>query len=349
MSQSKPAISAALVVAIVLGLPVSAAAILETTAARTAREEALAERMARIAANAAVTDIVFAAADGARSAADQAAADQDVARTQAQEAAAHVLHAAELVSQHVPAVTEHFVTLAPDDSWQGIADRYGLNASELAAMNPELDLNALPSGTQLRVYQYLAERPSLSRGAPSRGRLLNGAPMPEGEFWIVRRPDLAWGTNETVSHLVRGFSHVGAAVPAAGTPMVADISRRRGGRLRPHRSHTTGRDVDVTYYQSNGRSAIWERTTRSTLDHAAQWELFRYWIEQDIVTYIFIDHRLSRSLYDYAVSRGEDAALLEKAFGERRGRGILRYSPGHDDHFHVRFRCAEHDTVCRES
>lgn len=349
MSQSKPAISAALVVAIVLGLPVSAAAILETTAARAAREQALADRMARIATNAAVTDIVFAAADGARSAAAQAATDQERAREQAAEAAGRIRQSAETVSQRVPAVTEHFVTLAPDESWQGVADRYGLTGSELAAMNPSLDLNALAPGDDLRVYRYHPARPSLSRGAPSRGRLLNGAPMPEGEFWVVRRPDLAWGTNETVSHLVRGFSHVGATIPAAGTPMVADISRRRGGRLRPHRSHTTGRDVDVTYYQTNGRSSIWERTSRSTLDMAAQWELFRYWIEQDIVTYIFIDHRLSRALYDYAESRGEDAALLEKAFGERRGRGILRYSPGHDDHFHVRFRCAEHDTVCRES
>jgi hypothetical protein len=105
----------------------------------------------------------------------------------------------------------------------------------------------------------------------------------------------------------------------------------------------------VTYYRTDVVStSLFTTTRRYTLDHARQWYLFKSWIERDLVTYIFIDNRLQRSLYDFAASQGESPELLATAFGEPRGRGILRYSPGHDDHFHVRFVCTPDDPTCRD-
>jgi hypothetical protein len=257
---------------------------------------------------------------------------------------------AEQVAESTVAFRDLWVTVEEGQPRQEFADVYGLSGTQLQTMNPDVDLNVLDPGTQLLVYRYHPSLPSMSRGAAARGRLVNGRPPPRGEHWIVRHASRAWGTTETVSELVRGLTTTAVALPGGGRPMVADISRRRGGRFRPHRSHTSGRDVDVTYYRNDVVSTpLFSRTTRYTLDHARQWHLFKYWIERDLVTYIFIDNRLQRSLYDFAVEQGESAELLEEAFGRPRGRGILRYSPGHDDHFHVRFTCVDSDPGCRES
>ena len=144
-------------------------------------------------------------------------------------------------------------------------------------------------------------------------------------------------------------------MPGAPVVMIGDISRRRGRRFRPHRSHQSGRDVDAAYYilpeaqqQANGYG--WQRARSSTLDAKRQWRLFRYWIQQDIVTYIFVDRRLQRAMLRHAEHIGEDDEFLATVFQVHPNSEdpIIRYSPGHDDHFHVRFRCEERDTRCRE-
>lgn len=255
------------------------------------------------------------------------------------------------VAETTVAYRDLWVTVGPNDTWQSIAAAFGHTGSTLAALNPETDLNHLHPGQRILAYRYHDALPSVSRGRPNYGRLVRGMPMPDGPHWTVRDRHLAFGTGEAVSHLLRGLSHVGETMPGGARPMIGDLSRRRGGRLKRHRSHRTGRDADVAYYfldhqRSNSFWPAWP----STMDKERQWALFRYWLERDLVTYIFIDPRLQRALYDHAVSLGEDPELLARAFGERnRGRsGILRYSPGHRDHFHVRFHCADHDSRCSD-
>lgn len=345
---SKQAIFAAVIVAFVVGAPVSVVAIQKSAAERAEEAAAHARRVATHAAVSQLDRVLEDATVGARASAAVFAEALADGEQRATVLASEIAQRAEQIVEVSPVVREYSVVMSPRDTWQGIADEWGLSGTELAQLNPDVDLNNLAAGDELRVYRYRAALQSRSVGAPNRGRVVNAMPMPRGEHWVVRNERHSWGTAETVSHLVRGFTHVGTTIPNAGTPLVADLSRKRGGRLRPHRSHTSGRDVDVTYYRNDGQSALWRHTSRNTLDKAAQWALFRYWIERDLVTYIFIGHRLSRALHDHAVSIGEDPAFIETAFGEQRGRGILRYSPGHDDHLHVRFRCAPDDGSCRE-
>lgn len=256
------------------------------------------------------------------------------------------------VAETTIAVREFWVTVGEGDTWESIAAEFGHRGSSLAALNPDVDLNELVPGQRILAHRYDDELGSNSVGAPNYGRLLNGMPMPDGPHWVVRDRHLAFGTAEAVSHLIRGLTYVGETYPGGATPMIGDLSRRRGGRLKRHRSHRTGRDVDVAYYfHDHQRSLSFWHATPRTMDLERQWALFRYWLERDLVTYIFIDPRLQRALYDHAVSIGEDEELVQRAFGRRNvGRdGILRYSPGHRDHFHARFRCAERDTRCREA
>lgn len=348
MSTQHHAIVTAVFVALFLVTPLSAYTLKGAIANAEAAAAAQARRARIDATSASASFVVESAAAAALASADRRAMDELVL-AQVPALARAVSSTAHEVAETTVAYRDLWITTEPGQTWQGIADLYGLSGTRLAEMNPDVDLNRLDAGTRLLVYRYQPRLPSMSRGTASRGRLVNGMPMPEGDHWIVRHTSRAWGTNETISHLIRGFTATAEALPGGGTPLVADISRRRGGRFRPHRSHTSGRDVDVTFYRNDVVSTPqFTRTRRTTLDHARQWYLFKYWIERDLVTYIFVDNRLQRSLYDYAASQGEDPELLAEAFGAPRGRGILRYSPGHDDHFHVRFVCPSGDPTCRE-
>lgn len=349
MSSPNYAIITAVFVALFVGAPLSAYTLQGAIASAEAeiRANALAIQMGRATASSQsrVSDALGAAHEAMR-----ARAEAELVVEVVPGLVAGIAESAVAVASSTVAFRDLWVTVDEGQLWQEFSDIYGLSGTQLQAMNPDVDLNLLAPGTRLLVYRYHPSLPSMSRGAANRGRLVNGMPMPVGEHWIVRHASRAWGTTETVSELVRGLTATAEALPGGGRPMVADISRRRGGRFRPHRSHTSGRDVDVTYYRNDVVSTpLFSRTTRYALDHARQWHLFKYWIERDLVTYIFIDNRLQRSLYDFAVEQGESAEMLEEAFGEPRGRGILRYSPGHDDHFHVRFTCAASDPICRES
>lgn len=266
----------------------------------------------------------------------------------AEDLVADIAAAATRVADTTVAFRSLAIPVEDGDTWQGIADRWGLDGTRLALLNPGTDINVLEPGSELVVYRYSPRHPSESRGTPARGRLVNPMPMPPGEHWIVREQEHAWGTTTAISALVRGLTATGDALPGGGTPMVADISGPRGGRLHPHRSHTSGRDADLTYYRTDPeRTARFERTTTATLDHERQWHLFRYWIERGLVTHIFIDPRLERSLRAFAEERGESPELVARAFGSTDDDGVLQFSPGHYDHFHVRFRCASGDEGCR--
>lgn len=345
MRDHKPAAVSAILFALLVGLPVSSAAIWQTAAARDA-----------LLARRALESSVAAASGSLRTSAIKADTEtfahlmrQAEARRHADPVTAHVLARAVRVTEQTVPFAELEVTLDRGENWQTLADRWGLSGTQLAALNPELDLNALQAGATVRVYRYDPAAPSISRGHPSRGRLINGVPMPDGDHWKVRNTRLAWGTSESVSSLVRGLTYVGESLPGGGQPLIADLSGMRGGRLRPHRSHTSGRDVDGTYYQVDAtRTEKWERVRPSTLDVARQWALFRYWIERDEVTYIFVDRRLHQALHDHAVALGEPDELIARAFAAGPSSGIIRHVAGHTDHFHARFRCAAHDTYCRE-
>jgi hypothetical protein len=230
-----------------------------------------------------------------------------------------------------------------------VCELYGLTLAELAAMNPDVDLGSLAADQALTVYRRPADLVSYSRGAPNRGRLVEGVPMPhDPSAWIVRNPRYSWGTGSTVEGIVHGLRFVATRLPGGTIPLVADLSRRSGGTLRPHRSHQSGRDADITYFnQTPGPADRFVRVTSATMDHPRQWALFRYWIEHEMVDYVFSDYRLIRSLYQYASSIGEPQAIMEAAFGRAGRPGILRHERGHSDHLHVRFSCSEHDPVCR--
>ncbi|MEC7520036.1 MAG: penicillin-insensitive murein endopeptidase [Myxococcota bacterium] len=94
----------------------------------------------------------------------------------------------------------------------------------------------------------LAQHASRSIGAPNRGRLEDGVRIAETEHLVLQPASTAhfWGTAELVGLITRAAEGLHEQSPGPRV-MVGALSRRRGGRLPPHRSHQNGRDLDVGY------------------------------------------------------------------------------------------------------
>ncbi len=179
---------------------------------------------------------------------------------------------------------------------------------------------------------------SMSIGAPNKGSLLNAIQMPDDPRWVRVDKSHAWGTQETVEYLQRAIGKVYEKYPDAAPLNIGHISGPSGGFLRPHRSHQSGRDVDLGYYYKQG-GHWYLRADDTSLDRERTWQLVRALITETDVRFILIDHSIQKLLREYADSIGEDQAWLDNVF---KGQGttqlpLIRHAPGHRTHMHVRF------------
>jgi penicillin-insensitive murein endopeptidase len=181
--------------------------------------------------------------------------------------------------------------------------------------------------------------------------------------WRTRHSN--WGTDELVGVVVRAARAVDRALPG-GTAAIGDLSRRAGGASVEHRSHQSGRDVDVFYYALDaggrplapGEAMIRYGTSGQALrwspahgfaapaapvpdvhfDAARNWAFVRALLmdEDAEVQWIFIQHDLAALLLRAATDAGEDPALVARA-------AFILHEPTdsepHDDHMHVRLYC----------
>ncbi len=233
-----------------------------------------------------------------------------------------------------------------------IAARYEVRVQDMLRWNRRLSRDLIREGRTLTIFTAVPSSRSRSIGRPNAGRLEDAAQLPRRHpAFVTRTPSRAFGTDETVRWLVEGLEHVRANDP--GTPRVEihDLSRRRGGALMGHRSHRSGRDADVAYYQRGcGEACAFRTIGPAQLDVARQWRLFEHWLEQGQVEAIFVDHALQRALYRHALEQGVDRRRLSRWFQYPRGPenryGIIRHHPRHANHLHVRFVCHESDEDC---
>ena len=229
------------------------------------------------------------------------------------------------------------------DSGLAIARRHGVTGRELARWNPRVDIDRLRPGQSLAIYVTEASD-SGAAGDPSGGRLRGGLVLESGAGYRVRDASRAYGTLSTINAIRVGVSRVVARYIDAPTVVVQDLSFERGGRMPPHASHQNGLDADISYYQLGAElESSYRAITPDEMDAKLQWYLFRTWIDQGLVDYIFVNYELQQPLYEYAQARGATTEQLETWFQypSRSRRGIIRHEPGHDDHFHVRFRNVE--------
>ena len=195
---------------------------------------------------------------------------------------------------------------------------------------------------------------------PSRYGTLHGPsqlPVQGGGYRIPER----WserGLNYGVEELVSMLNYVGRSLELQSQDLVlsvGDLSRPAGGSSPWHRSHQTGRDVDLLFFvrDAKGRRMVSDTMYKHdsqghalaageggahSFDVQANWLLVAALIENPIaeVQYIFIQDDLRHLLLEHAMQIGAHRALLTRAFEVLRQ---ARDSAPLDHHLHIRIYC----------
>lgn len=270
---------------------------------------------------------------------------------QAATESAHLITTAQDIADQAHIRPFWFKEVRDMEDVRALSIQFGVPMSYLESLNPGVDFAALQETTRILIYRADPDLPARSVGTASGGHFVEGMPMIDDAGWVIRDWSRAWAMPHTVRRLTAGMRYVANRYPGASPMMIGDMSRFGGGRMRPHRSHQSGRDADVTYYSRNPvplTQQFWDART-SDFDVARTWALFRYWLKRDWAEFIFADRAIQRMLADYAYSVGEDPEFVQRVFEVEGGgmRSIIRHSPGHANHFHVRFRCLDVDTDCK--
>ena len=215
---------------------------------------------------------------------------------------------------------------------------------------------------------------SASIGTHADGTLRHPAQLPfDGEGYTVPGPwrvrHANYATEELVGAVVRASRAVERSDPGAFAA-IGDLSRRSGGDSAEHKSHQSGRDVDVFFYgvDREGRpvhpgAAMFRfapdgRAVRWSPPHgvrpppvavpAVRFDLRRNWAfvrallsdPESEVQWIFIHRGLAAALLHEATQEGDDPALVARA-------SFIMKQPSdaeaHDDHMHIRLYCAPAD------
>jgi murein endopeptidase len=161
----------------------------------------------------------------------------------------------------------------------------------------------------------------------------------------VRNPRLAWGTPLTVARLQEVLTDDCLRFLNAKPMVVQDISRRRGGTLKPHLSHHEGRDVDIHLPHRSG-ARQWGKATPRNLDFRRTWFLISSLYRTGDLEYIFLDKKLERALLRYVLRTNKHASVSEIREIRELFLWVIRHEPGHEYHVHVRFRPGRIDDGC---
>jgi murein endopeptidase len=219
-------------------------------------------------------------------------------------------------------------------------------ASEAAPISatpqPQVEIGLTDLQIRTAVRKDLGSLGPMSVGRTNRGAVLNGVRMLDGEHWTIIDQSASWGTQETIDFLSAGIETVVERYPNTPKMRIGHLSAKQGGSLSPHKSHQSGRDVDVSYYYlaSAGKFRWYSRATAKNLDRARTWTFVRALLTDADIEYMFINTSVQKLLRQHAESVGEDKEWLDRIFeyGSPRGNWpLIRHARGHDTHIHVRF------------
>ena len=268
----------------------------------------------------------------------------------------------------VPPPREEIVyTIAPGDDWAGVAVRHRVALADLKAWNSRKLGRPLEPGKKMKIWidpgaprtvhcrrghpppPIEFRKDAVSLGHPSGGRLLRGILLPLSPLWKRGRADQVWASSHTLATLIEAFTRLRVEIGYAGEIFIGSISRRRGGKFRPHASHRTGLDIDIRLPLLPG-VPLETYPIPDAVDWPALWELIEALIDTGEVSVIFLDHRLQEHLYWAARWDGktpeELAPIIHWPRRERKWEAIVRHSRNHKGHIHVRLLCGPEERRC---
>ncbi|MBA3464014.1 MAG: penicillin-insensitive murein endopeptidase [Deltaproteobacteria bacterium] len=204
---------------------------------------------------------------------------------------------------------------------------------------------------------------SVSVGRPSNGYIRNAKKLPDsGDGFrtqaVWKERNNRYGTDELLD-LITG---VGRRMSMRFTDVklvVADLSGNGGGESRKwHRSHQSGRDVDLVYYMRAPDGASFEADAMRvfgidgkakdgsgySVDVPRTWQLVKNLVTapEARVQWVFMYEPIAQMLLAHAVATGEAEALIARARKAMKQPGD---SAPHNDHMHVRIYCSDRDRM----
>jgi murein endopeptidase len=189
----------------------------------------------------------------------------------------------------------------------------------------------------------------MSVGSANRGRVRNAVQLPENPaLYTIRNPDHSWGSSNAVEQLQVGMAIFREQTGFKRAITICDMSLRNGGRFRPHRSHTSGRDVDIRLPLLAGVPEDTLPENPAVVDWDAAWALIKALVATGEVHYLFLARSRLVHLYKAAQRAGEspeDLTVLIQYPGHGRNT-LVRHSAGHTKHMHVRWKCAANEEQC---
>ena len=246
--------------------------------------------------------------------------------------------------------------VAAGETMTGIANAYALTIPELLERSGTAlsDLNHVRVGQSFTfwvddgiVEAFLPPLPKKKKtsggGSGDHRRARVDVQLDGGRNMHIKRPYLAYGTAKTVRLIERAVSQYKRRHAKSPKVLIGNLSKRGGGKLKPHLSHRHGVDIDVGYVmQGESLSTTrFEGINQNTLDARRTWDLVKSFLDTGEVRYIFMDYALQKTLYEHAKSTGVSDDELDELFQYPRGRGrshgIIRHWRSHKNHFHVRF------------
>jgi len=201
---------------------------------------------------------------------------------------------------------------------------------------------------------------SISVGRPSNGYLRDGHRLPDrGEGFMTRDPWRLRGNRYGTDELLDMITGVGRRIAAHKGPrlVVADLSGPNGGESRKwHKSHQSGRDVDLVYFMRDAKGAPFEADAMRifdpqgkardgsgiTIDIGRTWLLVKELVtaHEATVQWVFMYEPIARKVLDHAIMNNEPEELVARA-------RLTLKQPGdsapHHDHMHVRVYCSDRD------
>lgn len=203
---------------------------------------------------------------------------------------------------------------------------------------------------------------SISMGKPNRGWIVHAARIPDrGEGFFTRATWASrgnrYGTDELVDLLTAVSRRMATQRGVKQRLVVADLSGKRGGEAYQwHRSHQSGRDVDLLYYVRDKAGKPVEPDAMRvfdpdgnakdgsgyTVDVPRMWMVVKELLTapEAPVQWIFIYQPLADRIVAHAIAEREPEALVAKA---RRALKQPGNGAPHHDHMHVRVYCSKAD------
>ncbi|GEM_PF-2543257 len=230
-------------------------------------------------------------------------------------------------------------TVKPGDTLRTVAYRYSTSPLAVARAN---DIEWDPEGIDMAEGELVIV-PVRYRPASGFARAVR---LRTGPGVRARRKRTTWGRPYVIALLNDSFRAMHRLWPDRHPAIVGSLSRLGGGRLRPHRSHRAGRDIDIGYFTREPARKAWGVPRLDQIDYARLWFFIDRLERSGQMAAVYMSPNIQRRLHRYALTRaGADPKRLKTMFQYPCAKGarktLIRHSRGHRDHMHIRFDSPE--------